>query len=96
MSTITFTRHVPLFIEWDDDETIPTLGFEHLDELLDYEFVKRFSTQWSDGKMVKSKEIILWYINEEKWFILGTVDKPDQVDVPSWTPPEYCKWLDTR
>jgi len=89
MTVITFARYIPPFVDWDDDEPVPTVEVETMEELLNCEFVQRFSSIWPDGYLVKSHDLVLWKVSNERWFILGTVDRPDLIDTPEWNPHEY-------
>ena len=85
----TFKEYMPAY--FDSSITRHVYNFNTTEELLDIEFVKSFQRE-SFEHFAKSKNYIMAIYTKDgvsggEWWVVGTVTKPEEVDLPEWISP---------
>lgn len=83
------TQHIPSFIDTD----VPTrvADFESTDELLKVPWVAQWAKSYHKYGFYVSYSCLMIdgirYNGKREWWVIGYLDDPDQVDLPTWKAP---------
>ena len=83
-----FRPHYPGFV--DAPFRITEVGFNTIDDLVQFDFVKRFTEDTHFDCFRKSDDLLMAIYNDGyKWLVVGSIEAPNLLDLPEWDKGKY-------
>lgn len=87
-----FTQHIPTFCE--DFEPI-VIEFDDIQELLQNPLFNRHRNKPDFNYFAMDREYLMAISDDEfRWFPMGRIEKPEEIDLPKWAGSKYRATLD--
>lgn len=82
-----FRQHIPAFVSGETPESFP---FNTTEELLSLEVVQRYGKEPDFSHFAISKNALMEISDFGlKWWVVGYIEHPDQVNLPEWDGGRY-------
>lgn len=83
-----FKQHIPNFVDVDDQPM--WIPFETTIDLLNIEIVKRYGNHEGFSHFAMSDNHLMEISdNGFRWWVIGYIEKPDEIDLPKWDDAKY-------